>query len=91
MKYPTCKEVNLVITDRRGIEIDYWPDCQGVWLDRGELDKIIKRSCAPQAQQKYTERESKPFAPGSHGSNDYYKKEKKRKIFWANCSTFNQI
>ena len=34
----------LVITDRSGVEIDYCPQCRGVWLDRGELDKIIERS-----------------------------------------------
>ena len=34
----------LVITDRSGVEIDYCPQCRGVWLDRGELDKIIDRS-----------------------------------------------
>ena len=32
------------MTDRNGIEIDYCPECRGVWLDRGELDKIIERS-----------------------------------------------
>jgi Zn-finger nucleic acid-binding protein len=39
----------LVITDRSGVEIDYCPQCRGVWLDRGELDKIIDRS-APAAE-----------------------------------------
>ena len=34
----------LVISDRSGVEIDYCPECRGVWLDRGELDKIIDRS-----------------------------------------------
>ncbi|MCK9792350.1 zf-TFIIB domain-containing protein [Isoptericola sp. 4D.3] len=34
----------LVMTERKGIEIDYCPQCRGVWLDRGELDKIIERS-----------------------------------------------
>lgn len=34
----------LVMTDRAGVEIDYCPQCRGVWLDRGELDKIIERS-----------------------------------------------
>ena len=43
MKCPNYS-VNLVMTDRSGIEIDYCPDCRGVWLDRGELDKIIERS-----------------------------------------------
>ena len=36
----------LVMTERQGIEIDYCPQCRGVWLDRGELDKIIERSAA---------------------------------------------
>jgi len=36
----------LVISDRSGVEIDYCPTCRGVWLDRGELDKIIERSAA---------------------------------------------
>lgn len=37
----------LVMTERSGVEIDYCPRCRGVWLDRGELDKIIARSAAP--------------------------------------------
>ena len=43
MKCPNCN-VNLAITDRNNVEIDYCPECRGVWLDRGELDKIIERS-----------------------------------------------
>ena len=46
MNCPTCPSVVLVIADRSGIEIDYCPTCRGVWLDRGELDKIIERSFA---------------------------------------------
>ena len=46
MKCPNCN-VNLVMTDRSGVEIDYCPECRGVWLDRGELDKIIDRSHKP--------------------------------------------
>lgn len=42
----------LVIAERSGVEIDYCPQCRGVWLDRGELDKIIDRSApAPQPSQ----------------------------------------
>ena len=47
MKCPVCTAVNLVMSERQGVEIDYCPDCRGVWLDRGELDKIIERA-APQ-------------------------------------------
>jgi uncharacterized protein len=46
MKCPTCTDVTLVMTDRQGVEIDYCPQCRGVWLDRGELDKLIERSLA---------------------------------------------
>jgi len=50
MPCPVCK-VPLVMSDRQGIEIDYCPQCRGVWLDRGELDKIIERNAqeAPSA------------------------------------------
>lgn len=47
MKCPTCPDDTLVMTERSGVEIDYCPSCRGVWLDRGELDKIIERSAAP--------------------------------------------
>ena len=50
MNCPVFMEVNLVMTERQGIEVDYCPQCRGVWLDRGELDKIIDRAAAPVAQ-----------------------------------------
>lgn len=48
MKCPVCTSHNLLISERQGIEIDYCPQCRGVWLDRGELDKLIERSAASQ-------------------------------------------
>jgi Zn-finger nucleic acid-binding protein len=42
---------DLVMSDRQGIEIDYCPKCRGVWLDRGELDKIIERSTPAEPQR----------------------------------------
>lgn len=75
MKCPNCN-VNLVMTDRNGIEIDYCPDCRGVWLDRGELDKIIERSSQNvkniQADS-YTEKQNYP----RERDNDYRHKKKK--------------
>ena len=50
----------LVMSERQGIEIDYCPTCRGVWLDRGELDKIIERSGA----------ESEPVSPPSRPAYD---------------------
>jgi len=44
MKCPVCVTTDLRVSDRQGIEIDYCPQCRGIWLDRGELDKIIDRS-----------------------------------------------
>ena len=76
MKCPVCKDVNLVMSDRQGVEIDYCPECRGVWLDRGELDKIIERSATPAAV---------PSAPpqAQHRSGGYehkdYPKHKKSK------------
>lgn len=67
----------LVMTDRSGIEIDYCPQCRGVWLDRGELDKIIDRSVtAPQPQSyapptpQYGEQEQR-FAPPAYEQPRY--------------------
>ena len=48
MKCP-MDSADLVMTERQGIEIDYCPKCRGVWLDRGELDKIIERNAASEA------------------------------------------
>ena len=45
MRCPVDGET-LVMTDRNGVEIDYCPKCRGVWLDRGELDKIIERTAS---------------------------------------------
>lgn len=50
MKCPHCAEATLVMSERQGIEIDYCPQCRGVWLDRGELDKLIDRSVTMAAQ-----------------------------------------
>ena len=60
MYCPVCKEVALVMADRQGIEVDYCPQCRGVWLDRGELDKIIERSVPGTAAPRPTD----PRRPG---------------------------
>jgi len=62
---PACR-VDLVMSDRQGIEIDYCPKCRGVWLDRGELDKIIERSAAHEAGSSSAQAAPEPAraAPG---------------------------
>ncbi|MBK7988428.1 MAG: zf-TFIIB domain-containing protein [Ignavibacteria bacterium] len=84
MKCPNCN-VSLLMTDRNGIEIDYCPECRGVWLDRGELDKIIERSSQNVKQSKadmYVEsqRFSKDKDDRYHKDYDnrYYKDDDKR-------------
>lgn len=53
MKCPVCPDATLLMSDRQGVEIDYCPQCRGVWLDRGELDKLValgarsERAAAP--------------------------------------------
>jgi len=74
------------MADRSGIEIDYCPDCRGVWLDRGELDKIIERSVQqPPAQQTpIPQRNNYPNQERYYSEKDryysdkdkYYKKKK---------------
>lgn len=46
MKCPACPDSTLVMTERQGVEIDYCPLCRGIWLDRGELDKLLDRAAA---------------------------------------------
>ncbi|MEX1206050.1 MAG: zf-TFIIB domain-containing protein [Dongiaceae bacterium] len=85
MPCPTCK-VDLVMSDRQGIEIDYCPKCRGVWLDRGELDKIIERN-ATQARERPAANEPPrdPYAgyasPG-YGHHGGYGKHGYRRKSW---------
>lgn len=58
MKCPNCEEL-LVMTERQGVEIDYCPKCRGVWLDKGELDKIIEKSTATESSQNLKHNEAK--------------------------------
>lgn len=79
MKCPTCKEPNLVISERKGIEIDYCPECRGIWLDRGELDKILEKSVAEaerssNAQDNYQQQ-------GHHHPQSYQRPYKRKKSF----------
>ncbi|MBX9644566.1 MAG: zf-TFIIB domain-containing protein [Novosphingobium sp.] len=85
MPCPVCK-VSLVMTDRQGVEIDYCPQCRGVWLDRGELDKIIERSASDLAQPQAAP--PPPQQPGyapqgypQHGHGQGYPYKKRRKSF----------
>ena len=72
----------LVMSERSGIEIDYCPTCRGVWLDRGELDKIIERNAASQQQQPAAPPPQQAPQQPPHYERGYHGKPyKKRKSF----------
>ena len=78
MKCPTCTDVALVMTDRQGVEIDYCPQCRGVWLDRGELDKLIDRAAlAPTPSRAVSPNRAQPdFVDSDYGQTRGYKQKR---------------
>jgi uncharacterized protein len=77
MKCPVCKEPDLVMSERQGVEIDYCPACRGVWLDRGELDKIVEKSMETTAAQPVLREFSRPMIDSyyeGHGGHDDHNK-----------------
>ena len=55
MKCPVCKDVTLLMSEKKGVEIDYCPECRGIWLDRGELEKLIEKE-EKFVEEKYSRR-----------------------------------
>ncbi len=82
MKCPNCKDdVALSMSERNGIEIDYCPQCRGVWLDRGELDKIIAKSLEEKPESTPMPREKIQeviYRDESSHKKDYYKHKRKK-------------
>ena len=69
-------ETTLVMSERSGIEIDYCPTCRGVWLDRGELDKLIERSAQvpfPDDRPRDRYRDEPPPPPPRDRDDDRYR------------------
>ncbi len=84
MKCPNDNET-LLITERNGVEIDYCPKCRGIWLDRGELDKIMEKAGEHYSHRENYEKDYKNYHYGDyqkhqhqgHGKPPYpYKKKK---------------
>ena len=81
----------LTITDRQGIEVDFCPRCRGVWLDRGELDKLIDRTSGmgyPQGWEHehrgYERREDRDWDDDDHERHEHrghYPRRRKREGF----------
>ena len=70
MNCPSCKTAKLLMSERCGIEIDYCPDCRGIWLDRGELDKLMHSGRAQLSESNE-----------NHNTHKYSHKNSKRKSF----------
>jgi Zn-finger nucleic acid-binding protein len=66
MKCPSCSET-LLMSDKKGVEIDYCPNCRGIWLDRGELEKIIERSGEHYSKRENYDSDYKRYGYGEHG------------------------
>jgi uncharacterized protein len=87
MKCPNC-EATLLMAEKQGVEIDYCPNCRGIWLDKGELEKIMERT-----GEHYSKRENyeKDYSKYHYGDNDYYKKQQhshKKKSFLSDFFDF---
>ena len=85
-------QTTLVMTERQGIEIDYCPSCRGVWLDRGELDKLIAGGSRPQTESHSTDHRPRethsPYREERHYKDDHYYKKKKKESFLENLFDF---
>jgi Zn-finger nucleic acid-binding protein len=86
MKCP-ADGAELVMTERSGVEIDYCPQCRGVWLDRGELDKIIDRNAEAAAPARAAPAQA---APRRYDDDGYHPKpyRKKREGFLGELFDF---
>ena len=94
-------QTTLSMTERQGVEIDYCPKCRGVWLDRGELDKLIAAGSGeaesghrpePPRTEYRDQRASHPdehrYKDDRHNKDDYYYKKKKKDSFLKDLFDF---
>lgn len=87
MKCPIDGET-LVISERSGVEIDYCPKCRGVWLDRGELDKILERSAPTEPVRQERNTRSEYSEQKERYSEEYERKPKRRESFLSDLFDF---
>ena len=102
MNCPNDNET-LVMSERSGIEIDYCPKCRGVWLDRGELDKLIEKNAAtagpapaqatqpiatPQVENIRHAPQEYRYSEDRHYDDRHYKKKHKRESFLGDIFDF---
>jgi Zn-finger nucleic acid-binding protein len=78
MKCPICTTVELVMSERQGVEIDYCPNCRGIWLDRGELDKIIDKAGSNEKDSPYNQQPKQNYKDHKHHDSDDYHKHRRK-------------
>lgn len=71
MKCPHCTNTTLVLSERQGVEIDYCPSCRGIWLDRGELDKLLDKIPGQSAGAPMPARANHPGVHHDFEDSDY--------------------
>jgi uncharacterized protein len=89
MKCP-IDNATLVITERRGVEIDYCPECRGVWLDRGELDKMIALDDKTHATANFEQHrlDDRQRESNEHYTGHYAQPRKKKESFLSELFDF---
>lgn len=70
MNCPRCN-VKLLMTEKKDIEIDYCPECRGIWLDRGELEKLIERSVGSYSNESYSIEQEYRHKDKDHDDDDH--------------------
>lgn len=95
MKCPTCDET-LLMTVRQNVEIDYCPQCRGIWLDKGELDKLLEYSASQSTEENYNrnqsfdnERRSHPQEYSRSDRHHQPQHRKKKKSFLSDFFDFD--
>ncbi|MDD3530346.1 MAG: zf-TFIIB domain-containing protein [Gallionellaceae bacterium] len=78
MKCPPCKETDLLMSERMGVEIDYCPQCRCIWLDRGELDKVEQSADGPRTVSRLEDRRyyDDHQHKGHHGHGAYHSRRR---------------
>ena len=82
MKCPVCKDVTLLMSEKKGVEIDYCPECRGIWLDRGELEKLIEKEVSYNDfhyERKESVKDERDYSRNYEGDYDYDKEDRKYK------------
>jgi uncharacterized protein len=78
MKCPSCNET-LLMSEKKGVEIDYCPNCRGIWLDRGELEKIIESSADHYSKKENYEADYKRYGYDKHYDDAHRMRPRKKK------------